>query len=95
MSEATSRGAKIGDILAVDEDEGVNGVVTYSVISDWANDVFNVDPHTGAFSLTGKLDYEEVSVRIRTLTRLQCRTIIRKELSFFFPLKILNDFTNR
>jgi len=61
VSETTSRGTKIGDILAVDEDEGVNGVVAYSVISDWANDVFNVDPHTGAFSLTGKLDYEEVS----------------------------------
>jgi len=62
VSEATTRGTKIGDILAVDEDEGVNGVVTYSVISDWANDVFNIDPHTGDFSLTGKLDYEEVSV---------------------------------
>lgn len=61
VSEATARGTKIGDILASDDDEGVNGVITYSVISDWANDVFNVDPHTGAFSLTGKLDYEEVS----------------------------------
>lgn len=61
MSEFTTRGTKIGDIFAVDEDEGVNGVVTYSVISDWANDVFNIDPHTGAFSLTGKLDYEEVN----------------------------------
>lgn len=62
VSEATSRGTKIGEVLAVDEDEGVNGVVTYSVISDWANDVFNVDPHTGAFALTGKLDYEEASL---------------------------------
>jgi hypothetical protein len=61
VSEATTRGTKIGDILAIDEDEGVNGVVTYSMISDWANDVFNIDPHTGAFSLTGKLDYEEAS----------------------------------
>lgn len=65
VSESTSRGTKIGDILAVDEDEGANGAVTYSVISDWANDVFNIDPHTGAFSLTGKLDYEEVSDRRR------------------------------
>lgn len=62
VSEGASRGTKIGDILAVDEDEGANGAVAYSVISDWANDVFNIDPHTGVFSLTGKLDYEEVSV---------------------------------
>lgn len=61
VSEFTARGTKIGDIFAVDDDEGMNGVVTYSIISDWANDVFNIDPHTGAFSLTGKLDYEEVS----------------------------------
>lgn len=64
VSESRSRGTKIGDITAVDEDEGVNGVVTYSVISDWANDVFNIDPHTGAFSLTGKLDHEEASIEV-------------------------------
>lgn len=33
----------------------------YTVISDWANDVFSLNPQTGVFTLTARLDYEEVS----------------------------------
>jgi protocadherin Fat 4 len=43
-------------------DQGVNGQVSYSVISDWANDVFSLNPQSGMFTLTARLDYEEVSV---------------------------------
>jgi protocadherin Fat 4 len=42
-------------------DQGVNGQVSYSVISDWANDVFSLNPQSGMFTLTARLDYEEVS----------------------------------
>ncbi|XP_050549134.1 cadherin-related tumor suppressor [Daktulosphaira vitifoliae] len=60
ISEATIRGTKIGEIFAIDDDENINGVVTYTVVSDWGNDVFNIDSHSGIITLTGKLDYEEV-----------------------------------
>lgn len=36
-------------------------MLTYTVISDWANDVFSLNPQTGVFTLTARLDYEEVS----------------------------------
>lgn len=40
---------------------GNNAIVTYTVISDWGNDVFSLNPQTGVFTLTARLDYEEVS----------------------------------
>lgn len=51
----------MGQVVAHDEDQGVNGLVTYTVISDWANDVFSLNPQSGVFTLTARLDYEEVS----------------------------------
>jgi len=48
-------------ISATDPDLGANSMLTYTVISDWANDVFSLNPQTGVFTLTARLDYEEVS----------------------------------
>lgn len=59
--ENAPRGYRVGQIKAIDPDLGVNSQLTYSVISDWANDVFSLNPQTGVFTLTSKLDYEEVS----------------------------------
>jgi protocadherin Fat 4 len=63
VPENTGRGARVGAVTARDMDQGVNGQVSYSVISDWANDVFSLNPQTGMFTLTARLDYEEVRVR--------------------------------
>lgn len=60
IPENALRGSRVGQIKATDSDLGVNAQLTYSVISDWANDVFSLNPQTGVFTLTSKLDYEEV-----------------------------------
>jgi protocadherin Fat 4 len=62
VPENTGRGARVGAVTARDLDQGVNGQVSFSVISDWANDVFSLNPQTGMFTLTARLDYEEVWV---------------------------------
>lgn len=59
--EDAPRGARVGQVSAKDLDEGPNGLVSYSVVSDWANDVFSLHPQTGIFTLAARLDYEEVS----------------------------------
>lgn len=61
IAENEARGTKIGQISATDEDEGVNSVITYTIVSDWGNDIFSLNPQSGIFTLTAKLDYEEVS----------------------------------
>ena len=61
VTENCGRGCRVGQVQAEDEDQGVNALVTYTVISDWANDVFSLNPQTGVFTLTSRLDYEEVS----------------------------------
>lgn len=65
IPENTIRGTRVGEITATDEDEGLNGQVNYQVISDWANDVFSLNPQTGVFTLTARLDYEEVRVKYK------------------------------
>ena len=60
VPENTIRGTRVGEIMATDEDEGINGQVSYQVISDWANDVFSLNSQSGVFTLTTRLDYEEV-----------------------------------
>ncbi|XP_035916489.1 cadherin-related tumor suppressor [Anopheles stephensi] len=60
IPENALRGFHVGVIGATDPDVGTNAAVTYTVISDWANDVFSLNPQTGIFTLTARLDYEEV-----------------------------------
>uniref|UniRef100_A0A1A9UMV0 Cadherin domain-containing protein n=1 Tax=Glossina austeni TaxID=7395 RepID=A0A1A9UMV0_GLOAU len=60
IPENAPRGYQVGVIAAADPDLGNNAVVTYTVISDWANDVFSLNPQTGVFTLTARLDYEEM-----------------------------------
>lgn len=62
IAENAARGSVVGTVVAIDMDTGPNAQLTYTVISDWANDVFSLNPHTGVFTLTAKLDYEEVSL---------------------------------
>lgn len=61
IPENAPRGYQVGLILASDPDLGANSMISYTVISDWANDVFSLNPQTGVFTLTARLDYEEVS----------------------------------
>ncbi|XP_044747791.1 cadherin-related tumor suppressor [Coccinella septempunctata] len=60
IPENAVRGSKFGQVHAEDPDLGINSQLTYTVISDWANDVFSLNPQSGIFTLTSRLDYEEV-----------------------------------
>lgn len=64
IPENAPRGYQVGILNAIDPDIGNNAIVTYAVISDWGNDVFSLNPQTGVFTLTARLDYEEVSSTI-------------------------------
>ncbi|XP_041799569.1 protocadherin gamma-A4-like isoform X5 [Chelmon rostratus] len=50
-------------VSATDEDEGVNGEVTYEFdhISDESNNVFSLDQTTGEVKVSGSIDYEALS----------------------------------
>lgn len=62
IPENAARGSVVGTVAAIDLDSETNAQLTYTVISDWANDVFSLNPQTGVFTLTARLDYEEVSL---------------------------------
>ncbi|XP_028982383.1 cadherin-related tumor suppressor [Diachasma alloeum] len=61
VPENVPRGSRVGQVVAVDADgDGDNSRISYALISDWANDVFSLNPSTGVFTLTSSLDYEQV-----------------------------------
>ena len=60
--ENMPRGSRVGQVVANDADAlGPNSQLNYALISDWANDVFSLNPSTGVFTLSANLDYEQVS----------------------------------
>ncbi|KAI5642703.1 cadherin domain-containing protein [Phthorimaea operculella] len=59
IAENAARGSVVGVVAATDLDAGPNAQITYTLISDWANDVFSLNPQTGVFTLTARLDYED------------------------------------
>lgn len=83
VPENAPRGYQVGIVNAFDADIGSNAVVTYTVISDWGNDVFTLNPQTGVFTLTARLDYEDVSVRDSFKTGEKARKIVTSLESFY------------
>lgn len=61
VPENVSFGYEVGQIEAIDSDLDRNAQIKYSIVSNWANDIFNLDSNSGILTVTGKLDYEEVS----------------------------------
>ncbi|XP_062870545.1 protocadherin alpha-8-like [Trichomycterus rosablanca] len=62
VQENSPLGSKILTVLASDADEGVNGEVSYSIVSDSgksAFDLFSVNALTGEIIVNGNIDYEK------------------------------------
>ena len=57
VSESTPVGTQIGEIFAVDQDTGEEGIIVYSLAAD-TQTVFTLDPDTGGITLIDSLDYE-------------------------------------
>lgn len=58
MFEVKERGPSL-QVLAVDEDEDVNGEVSYSIESDKWDGLFTIDSRTGIISAKAGLDRKE------------------------------------
>lgn len=63
LFENAARGTAVIKILGIDEDEGVNGQLTYYInhLSDSTKDLFQINEQNGKLLVTGKLDHETAS----------------------------------
>ncbi|XP_034242049.1 cadherin-related tumor suppressor [Thrips palmi] len=92
VREDAHRGSRVGQVSAKDLDEGPNGLVSYSVVSDWANDVFALHPQTGVFTLAARLDYEEVQHYIFVVQAADAgRPSLSSTLTVFINVLDVND----
>ncbi|XP_050958597.1 protocadherin beta-8-like [Labeo rohita] len=62
IAENAPTGTVLTTVSASDADLGSNGVITFSISSDGADDLFKVDENTGVVTLIGKVDYEKNKV---------------------------------
>uniref|UniRef100_A0A8C3SRV4 FAT atypical cadherin 4 n=1 Tax=Chelydra serpentina TaxID=8475 RepID=A0A8C3SRV4_CHESE len=67
VPEDTTPGSLVAAILAIDDDSGVNGEITYTVSEDDVDGMFFLNPVTGVFNLTRILDYEVQQYYILTV----------------------------
>ncbi|XP_038255144.1 protocadherin Fat 4 [Dermochelys coriacea] len=67
VPEDTTPGSLVAAILAIDDDSGVNGEITYTVSEDDEDGMFFLNPVTGVFNLTRILDYEVQQYYILTV----------------------------
>ncbi|GAB6027296.1 hypothetical protein CHUAL_001579 [Chamberlinius hualienensis] len=92
IPEDAARGARVGSVLAIDADEGINAQIGYSVISDWGNDVFSLNPQTGVFTLTSHLDYEQTQHYIFVVQAQDSgQTRLSSTVSVYINVLDLND----
>lgn len=60
ISEGAAIGSKVTEINATDKDFGLDGVLTYSIITGNEGNKFVINPNTGVITVQNKLDYETV-----------------------------------
>ncbi|KAK2725567.1 cadherin-related tumor suppressor-like [Artemia franciscana] len=92
IPEDATRGSVVGIVTANDADEGINGQVSYTVLSDWGNDIFSLNPQTGIFTLTSRLDYEQTQHYIFVVQAQDTgRPSLFSTVTVYFNVLDLND----
>ncbi|XP_062943728.1 protocadherin gamma-B1-like [Cynocephalus volans] len=61
LQENVPRGTPVLQVMATDQDEGVNAEITYAFLSSPTSLLFHLNPNTGDITTNGTLDFEETS----------------------------------
>ncbi|XP_037803520.1 fat-like cadherin-related tumor suppressor homolog [Penaeus monodon] len=60
VTETAAVGTAVTEVVAIDRDKGVNGDITYSIISGNIGGVFSLHPSTGIITLVRNVDRQEM-----------------------------------
>ncbi|UYV64338.1 FAT4 [Cordylochernes scorpioides] len=92
VAENTARGEQVGVVAAVDGDAGLNGQLSYFVMSDWGSDVFSLNPQTGAFTLISHLDFDQTQHYIVVVRAQDSGTpSLSSTATVYFNVQDVND----
>ncbi|WAR26918.1 FAT1-like protein, partial [Mya arenaria] len=67
IDESTAVGGAVTTVVATDADGGIDGDLTYSISLGNSASKFDIDPTSGAISVTGSLDYETTTQYLLTV----------------------------
>ncbi|XP_069129376.1 protocadherin Fat 4-like [Argopecten irradians] len=82
----------IGRVDATDSDLGVNGEVSYTLLSQFGGDMFDLDPKQGTFTLKNQLDFEQMQLYVLTVeARDHGDPALSSTVSVFMNVKDIND----
>ncbi|XP_033742322.1 LOW QUALITY PROTEIN: protocadherin Fat 4-like [Pecten maximus] len=82
----------IGRVDAIDNDLGVNGEVTYTLLSQFGGDMFDLDSKQGTFTLKNQLDFEQMQLYVLTVeARDHGDPSLSSTVSVFMNVKDIND----
>ena len=91
-SELLKVGTVIGQLRATDQDNGIQGLVTYTVMG---TDSFLVDPESGELYLSRSLDWETESLHTFTATATDSDLKSPQSTSVLVTVNIINENDNR
>ncbi|OWF51064.1 cadherin-related tumor suppressor-like [Mizuhopecten yessoensis] len=82
----------IGRVDATDNDLGVNGGVSYTLLTQFGGDMFDLDPNQGTFTLKSQLDFEQMQLYVLTVeARDHGDPSLSSTVSVFMNVKDIND----
>lgn len=93
IAENSASGTSVDDIDATDDDDGVDGDITYSIssITNSGDGLFTIDPTTGIVSVSGALDRETQSLYEITVLATDGGSNPSKLFFFAFSSSVLRE----
>ena len=72
VSEDVTVGSTLTNLMAIDKDQGFNGMVLYSIVSGNVGSPFNINMHTGELYIGSPLDREKASQYTLNISASDC-----------------------
>lgn len=94
VSEDHGLGSSVWNFTAVDRDDGLNGIIHYSIREQRPHEKFRVNTLTGALYLQSRLDFESCSEYVLIVEAIDQSPVVSERLSTSVTVHVVVDDEN-